>query len=106
MVRSSGCLKYLCDPDRIGCGAHGGTVKVPYAKKWQKEADTLRKLVLDCDLTQEIKWARPAHVPEKERGNRHPVAGRMCALILQRRAAQRLEAHSAKDRSGADRPLD
>ncbi len=28
----------------------GRTVKVPYAKKWQKEADKLRKIVLDCDL--------------------------------------------------------
>jgi hypothetical protein len=34
----------------------GGTVKVPYAKKWQKEAGKLRKIVLDCDMIEEIKW--------------------------------------------------
>jgi uncharacterized protein YdeI (YjbR/CyaY-like superfamily) len=34
-------------------------VKVPYAKKWQKEADKLRKIVLDCDLTEEMKWGKP-----------------------------------------------
>jgi uncharacterized protein YdeI (YjbR/CyaY-like superfamily) len=35
-----------------------GKMKVPYAKKWQKEADTLRKLALDCDLTEELKWGK------------------------------------------------
>ena len=34
-------------------------MKVPYAKKWQKEADKLRKIVLDCDLVEEIKWGKP-----------------------------------------------
>ena len=37
----------------------GETVKVPYAKKWQKEADKLRKIVLDCDLAEETKWGKP-----------------------------------------------
>ena len=32
---------------------------MPYAKKWQKEADKLRKILLDCDLTEEIKWGKP-----------------------------------------------
>ena len=27
------------------------TMKFPYAKKWQKETDELRKIALDCDLT-------------------------------------------------------
>ena len=36
----------------------GRTVKVPYAKKWQKEAGKLRKIVLDCDLIEEIKWGK------------------------------------------------
>src|SRR5579859_7364764 len=35
------------------------TVKIPYAKKWQKEADKLRKIVLDCDLIEEMKWGKP-----------------------------------------------
>jgi uncharacterized protein YdeI (YjbR/CyaY-like superfamily) len=34
-------------------------MEVPYAKKWQKEADKLRKIALDCDLTEELKWGKP-----------------------------------------------
>jgi uncharacterized protein YdeI (YjbR/CyaY-like superfamily) len=34
-------------------------MKVPYAKKWQKETAKLRKIVLDCDLTEELKWGKP-----------------------------------------------
>jgi uncharacterized protein YdeI (YjbR/CyaY-like superfamily) len=34
-------------------------MRVPYAKKWQKETDRLRKIALDCDLTEELKWGKP-----------------------------------------------
>lgn len=34
-------------------------MKVPYAKKWQKETDKLRKIALDCDLKEELKWGKP-----------------------------------------------
>ena len=34
-------------------------MKVPYAKKWQKETDRLRQIALDCDLTEELKWGKP-----------------------------------------------
>ena len=34
-------------------------MEVPYAKKWQKETDKLRKIALDCDLTEELKWGKP-----------------------------------------------
>ena len=34
-------------------------MKVPYAKKWQKETDQLRQIALDCDLTEELKWGKP-----------------------------------------------
>ena len=34
-------------------------MKVPYAAKWQKEADRLRKIALDCGLTEETKWGKP-----------------------------------------------
>ncbi len=34
-------------------------MKVPYAKKWQNETDKLRKIVLDCDLVEELKWGKP-----------------------------------------------
>jgi uncharacterized protein YdeI (YjbR/CyaY-like superfamily) len=33
-------------------------MKVPYAKKWQKETDKLRKIALDCDLVEELKWGK------------------------------------------------
>jgi uncharacterized protein YdeI (YjbR/CyaY-like superfamily) len=35
------------------------TMKVPYAKKWQKEADKLRQIALDYGLTEELKWGKP-----------------------------------------------
>jgi len=34
-------------------------MKVPYAKKWQNETDNLRKIALDCDLVEELKWGKP-----------------------------------------------
>lgn len=34
-------------------------MKVPYAKKWQKETEALRRIALDCDLTEELKWGKP-----------------------------------------------
>ena len=34
-------------------------MKVPYAKKWQKEMDNLRKIALGCDLAEESKWGKP-----------------------------------------------
>jgi len=33
-------------------------MQVPYAKKWQKEVDKLRKIALDCDLVEERKWSK------------------------------------------------
>ena len=41
-------------------------MKVPYAKKWQKEADKLRRIVLDCDLIEEIKWGKPCFTYAKK----------------------------------------
>ena len=46
--------------------AQGGTVKVPYAKKWQKEADKLREIVLDCKLGEEMKWGKPCFTYQKK----------------------------------------
>jgi uncharacterized protein YdeI (YjbR/CyaY-like superfamily) len=34
-------------------------MKVPFAQKWQKEADQLRAIATDCGLTEEIKWGKP-----------------------------------------------
>ena len=41
-------------------------MKVPYAKKWQKETDKLRKIVLDCDLVEEIKCGKPCFTYQKK----------------------------------------
>lgn len=41
-------------------------MKVPFAKKWQKETDKLRKIALDCDLTEEMKWGKPCFTFEKK----------------------------------------
>ncbi len=35
------------------------TMQVPYAKKWQRETSKLRKIALDCSLTEERKWDKP-----------------------------------------------
>ena len=37
----------------------GLAMKVPYAKKWQKETDKLRQISLHCGLTEECKWGKP-----------------------------------------------
>ena len=34
-------------------------MKVPYSEKWQKETEELRRISLDCDLTEELKWGKP-----------------------------------------------
>jgi uncharacterized protein YdeI (YjbR/CyaY-like superfamily) len=33
-------------------------MQVPYAKKWQREVDKLRKIALDCDMVEERKWSK------------------------------------------------
>ena len=41
-------------------------MKVPFAKKWEKEADKLRRIALDCDLTEEMKWGKACFTFEKK----------------------------------------
>src|SRR5689334_7752808 len=41
-------------------------MKVPYAKKWQNETHNLRKIVLDCDLVEELKWGKPCFTYQKK----------------------------------------
>jgi uncharacterized protein YdeI (YjbR/CyaY-like superfamily) len=41
-------------------------MKVPYAKKWQNETDNLRKILLDCDLVEELKWGKPCFTCQKK----------------------------------------
>lgn len=35
------------------------------AKKWQKEFERLRAIILDCGLTEELKWGQPCYMFEK-----------------------------------------
>jgi uncharacterized protein YdeI (YjbR/CyaY-like superfamily) len=41
-------------------------MNVPYAEKWQKETDKLRKIALDCDLKEEVKWGKPCFTFEEK----------------------------------------
>jgi uncharacterized protein YdeI (YjbR/CyaY-like superfamily) len=41
-------------------------MKVPYAKKWQTEVDSLREIALGCDLTEEVKWGKPCFTYRKK----------------------------------------
>lgn len=41
-------------------------MNIPYAKKWQEETDRLRKLALDCGLTEELKWGKPCFTFQKK----------------------------------------
>lgn len=41
-------------------------MKVPYAKKWEKETARLRKIALDCYLIEEIKWGKPCFTFQKK----------------------------------------
>ncbi|MGE5577059.1 MAG: DUF1801 domain-containing protein, partial [Syntrophothermus sp.] len=35
------------------------------AKKWQKEMGKLRMILLDCQLTEELKWGKPCYTFQK-----------------------------------------
>ncbi len=35
------------------------------AKKWQEELEKLRKIILDCQLTEELKWGQPCYTFQK-----------------------------------------
>ena len=35
-------------------------------KKWQEELEQLRKIALDCQLTEELKWGTPCYTHQKK----------------------------------------
>ena len=41
-------------------------MQVPYAKKWAKETEALRKIALSCDLVEVEKWGKPCFMLEKK----------------------------------------
>ncbi|CAN5871615.1 YdeI family protein [soil metagenome] len=52
------------------------------AKKWQKEIDLLRTIVLDCGLTEELKWGVPCYTFEKSNVVLIHVFKEYCALLF------------------------
>jgi uncharacterized protein YdeI (YjbR/CyaY-like superfamily) len=52
------------------------------AKKWQEEMEKLRKIILDCGLTEELKWGHPCYTFQKS--NIVLIHGfkEYCALLL------------------------
>src|SRR4051812_10037089 len=50
----------------LGNRGNTGPMKVPYAKKWQKETDELRKIAVDCNLTEAQKWGKPCFTFQKK----------------------------------------
>ncbi|HEU5147020.1 MAG TPA: DUF1801 domain-containing protein [Chryseosolibacter sp.] len=52
------------------------------AGKWQKEVEALRKIVLDCDLTEDLKWGCPCYTFEKKNIVLIHVFKEYCALLF------------------------
>src|SRR5258706_10042074 len=52
------------------------------AKKWQKELEKLRTIVLDCGLTEELKWGVPCYTFQKTNIVLMYVFKEYCALLF------------------------
>src|SRR5438093_1452325 len=52
------------------------------AKEWQDELELLRKIVLDCGLTEELKWGVPCYTFEKRNIVLIHVFKEYCALLF------------------------
>ncbi len=50
--------------------------------KWQKELEQLRKIVLDCGLTEELKWGCPCYMLEKSNIVLLHVFKEYCAFLF------------------------
>ena len=57
-------------------------VYIGKAKKWQEEMEKLRMIILDCQLTEELKWGKPCYTFQKS--NIVLIVGfkEYCALIF------------------------
>ena len=56
------------------------------AKQWQEELEKLRTIILDCQLTEELKWgASLLHVSEKQHRFNTWIQRILCAFVFQRR---------------------
>jgi uncharacterized protein YdeI (YjbR/CyaY-like superfamily) len=65
---------------------HGTNPKVDWYfkkhKKWQEELENLRKIVLDCQLTEELKWGSPCYTFHKSNIVLIHVFNEYCALLF------------------------
>lgn len=52
------------------------------AKKWQEELEQLRTIVLDCGLTEELKWGCPCYTHQKSNIVLIHVFKEYCALLF------------------------
>lgn len=52
------------------------------AQKWQKETELLRTIVLDCGLTEELKWGCPCYMFQKSNIVLIHVFKEYCALLF------------------------
>ena len=52
------------------------------AKKWQKELEKLRMIILDCGLTEELKWGVPCYTFQKSNIVLLHVFKEYCALLF------------------------
>jgi uncharacterized protein YdeI (YjbR/CyaY-like superfamily) len=52
------------------------------SKQWQQEIKKLRTIVLDCDLTEELKWGCPCYTSEKNNIVLIHVFNEYCALLF------------------------
>src|SRR5438445_9723665 len=52
------------------------------AKKWQKELEKLRMIILDCGLTEELKWDVPCYTFQKSNIVLIHVFQEYCALLF------------------------
>ena len=50
--------------------------------KWQKELETLRMIVLDCGLTEDLKWGCPCYTSQKRNIVLMHVFKEYCALLF------------------------
>jgi len=52
------------------------------AKKWQKELEQLRMIILDCGLTEELKWGVPCYIFQKSNIVLIHVFKEYCAVLF------------------------
>lgn len=52
------------------------------AKQWQEELEQLRMIVLDCGLTEELKWGVPCYTYQKRNIVLMHVFKEYCALLF------------------------